>query len=322
MTGGPGTGPGGGFVPVPGAGDHDPSEILRRLEIAVTRRLDGLLHGDYRGLVPGHGSEAGEARPYVAGDDVRRIDWNVTARMRDGTTAEPHIRETIADRELEVWLVLDLSASLDFGTAQCTKRDLALAGAAAVSLLTGRMGNRLGALLLGGEAPLALPARSGRAHLRAVLHRAITMPPGTGSADLSGALQHVMRSAKRRGLVVVVSDFLDTTDWERRLRGLGARHDVLAIEVVDPRELELPPVGALSVVDVETGARREITTSRRLRARYAAAAAEQRARIAIALRRAGADHLQLRTDSDWLLDLVRFVELRRRRVDHLKRSKA
>jgi uncharacterized protein (DUF58 family) len=308
--------------PVPRLAEHPPAEVLRRLELAVTRRLDGLLHGDYRGLVPGHGSEAGEARPYVAGDDVRRIDWNVTARMRNGAVAEPHIRETIADRELETWLVVDLSPSLDFGTAQCTKRELAVAGTAAVAFLTGRLGNRLGAVILGGPTDRVVPARAGRVHLRAVLHQAITAPQGSRPAELSVALKRLTRPGHRRGLVVVVSDFLDGSDWQRAMRAVTSRHDVLAIEVVDPRELELPDVGVLSLVDVESGARREVRTSRKLRARYSAAAADQRAAIRDALRAAGADHLQLRTDHDWLLELVRFVQMRRLRVDHLRRSRA
>ena len=305
---------------VPRLGEQEPAEVLRRLELAVTRRLDGLLHGDYRGLVPGHGTEAGEARPYVPGDDVRRIDWNVTARMRTGAFADPHIRETIADRELETWLVLDLSPSLDFGTARCTKRELAVAGAAAVAFLTGRIGNRLGSIVLGGDRERVMPARGGREHLRAVVHQAITAPAGTQPASLAGPLLRLTGPGHRRGLVVVVSDFLDRSDWQRAMRAVATRHDVLAIEIVDPRELELPDVGVLSLVDVETGDARELRTSRRIRERYAAAAAEQRDAIAAAIRTAGADHLQLRTDHDWLLELVRFVHMRRLRVDHLRRS--
>src|SRR4051794_27345379 len=142
------------------------SDVLRRLELIIPRRLDGFLQGDHRGLVPGHGSELGETREYQPGDDTRRIDWNVTARMQ-----VPHIRETIADRELETWVLIDQSASLDFGTADCEKRDLAVNGAASVGFLTARSGNRLGAILLRpGDGPIVVPARSGRAHLQALLH--------------------------------------------------------------------------------------------------------------------------------------------------------
>jgi uncharacterized protein (DUF58 family) len=298
-----------------------PDEVLRRLELTITRRLDGLLQGDYRGLVPGHGTESGETRLYLEGDDVRRIDWNVTARMQ-----VPHLRETIAERELETWLLVDLSPSLDWGTANCTKRDLAVAAAAAAAFLTAKDGNRLGATLLTTEGQVTtLPARSGRNHLRAVLHRAITAPRGDGggATDLAKGIRQLGMPSHRRGLAVIVSDFLTPSPWEQALRLATARHEVLAVEVLDPRELELPDVGTLVVTDPETGRQREVeTTSARLRQRYAEAAREQRAGVARTLRSAGADHLVLRTDRDWLLDLVRFVALRRFRVDHLRRAGA
>jgi len=286
-------------------------EILRRLELTITRKLDGLLQGDYRGLVPGHGSELGETREYQPGDDTRRIDWNVTARMQ-----VPHVRETIADRELESWLLIDQSASLDFGTADCEKRDLAVNAAASVGFLTARSGNRLGAVLLRpGDAPVTVPARSGRAHLQALLHRVITAPrqDGAGPTDLAAGLERLAGTMRRRGLAVVISDWLDPTEWTMPLRRLAVRHDVLAIEVIDPREMTLSDVGMLHVVDPETGRVREIQTSDAgLRERYAAAAAQQRAEIGQAIRSAGGDHLVLRTDEDWLRALVRFVLLRRR----------
>ena len=292
-----------------------PDEVLRRLELTISRKLDGLLQGDYRGLVPGHGSDLGETREYQPGDDTRRIDWNVTARMQ-----QPHVRETIADRELETWLLIDQSASLDFGTADCEKRDLALFGAAAVGFLTARQGNRLGMILATPAGAFTRPPRAGRTPLMARLHElaAYRAPdasaPGTPPADLSAAMDSLRRVARRRGLVVVVSDFLEPRDWERPFRSLAALHDVLAVEVVDPRELELPPVGLLMLVDPETGRRVEVQTrSAKLRARFAAAAANQRSAIAGAMRRAGVEHVQLRTDRDWIQDIVRFVVARRRR---------
>jgi uncharacterized protein (DUF58 family) len=312
------------MTPTGVAGAQSAADVLRRLELTVTRRLDGLLHGDHQGLVPGHGSDPGETRPYQPGDDVRRIDWNVTARMR--TT---HVRETIADRELETWLLVDLSASLEFGTAACTKRDLALAACAAVGFLTQRGGNRLGAVLAtGGARPAAIvPARGGRDHLRAVLHRVQTTPveDGAGSTDLAAGLDRLDRSMRRRGLAVVVSDWLDERPgdeprWERTLRRVAVRHETLCVEVVDPRELELPDVGVIELVDPETGRRREVPTGdRALRDRYAAAAAARRADLARRFRAAGADHLVLRTDQDWLLELVRFVTTRRDRAAALSR---
>ena len=260
--------------------------VLRQLELSVTRRLDGLLQGDFEGLLPGSGTERGEGREYRPGDDVRRIDWNLTAR-----TAVPHVSDTIVDRELETWVVADCSASLDFGTADCEKRDLVLAGVAAVGFLTERAGNRLGAVIDTPPVPLVHAARGGRAALLALLRTLVNLPRaaprGETDAPLVRALEMTARLAKRRGLVVVASDFLGGSpdSWERHLRRLSTRHDVVAIEVVDPRELSLPAVGLLTLVDPETGGRLEVQTSNpKLRARYDAAAAEQRATIARAIR--------------------------------------
>jgi uncharacterized protein (DUF58 family) len=286
---------------------------LRRLELTVTRRLDGLLQGDYRGLVPGHGSEAGETRPYAPGDDVRRIDWNVTARAQ-----APHIRQTIADRELETWMLADFSASLAFGTADCEKRDLALAAIAAVGFLTQRTGNRVGAVVLEGPNAVTLPARTGRLHFQAVLHRTLQAAKDEqpGASDLSGAMRRLAAATRRRGMIVIVSDFMAPEGWHQPLRALCARHEVLAVEVVDPRELELPDVGILELLDPETGRVREVNTSKSsTRERFAESAQAQRSSIARHLRDAGADHLVLRTDSDWLRDLVSFVAYRRERLE-------
>ncbi len=304
--------------------NHPPSlatgpaaDVLRRLDLAITRRLDGMLQGDYRGLVPGHGSELGETRRYHPGDDVRRIDWNVTARMQT-----PHVRETIADRELETWVLADLSASLGFGTADCEKRDLAVAVVAAVGYLTARTGNRVGAITLSGPQATIIPARSGRINLQALLHQVVRTAKAEqpGASDLAGNLQRLNATMRRRGLAVVVSDFLAPDGWERPLRVLGALHETLAVEIVDPRELELPDVGIIDVFDPETGDTREVNTAKRaVRDAYHRHAAEQRDGIARKIRTAGADHLVLRTDSDWLLDLVRFVALRRERVESMAR---
>lgn len=300
----------------PRASSSGPDEVLRRLDLAVAHKLDGLLHGEYQGLVPGHGSELGETRGYHPGDDVRRIDWNVTARFQ-----EPHVRDTIADRELETWALVDVGPSMDFGTAFCEKRDLAVSAAAAVGFLTARTGNRFGALLAGADEPTVVPARGGRNHLMSTLHRIIASPRlESGHVDLGLALTRLSVTARRRGLVVVVSDFLDAPDgWTRPLRQVAARHETIAIEIVDPRELSLPDVGLLSVVDPSTGRTRDVpTASKKLRARYEAAATEQRAAIAEGIRTAGVDHLVLRTDRDWLLDVVRFIADRRSRV-HARR---
>ena len=308
------------LLPISGGGNggRRPEEVLRRLELTVTRRLDGLLQGDYQALLPGLGSEPGDSREYQEGDDVRRMDWNVTAR-----TTVPHVRDPVADRELETWAIVDCSASLDFGTANCEKRDLALAAVAAIGFLTTRTGNRMGALIVRPDRVTRVPPRSGRAPMLALLHTLASREraDGGGATDLGAAIQSHLLSRRRRGLTVVVSDFLSTPGWERPLRGLAARHQMLAVEVVDPRELELPNVGYLTLVDPETGRRMEVQTAKAsLRKRYAEAAAAQRAQIASSIRASGAQHLVLRTDRDWLRDIVDHVLTARRRRGSLQRA--
>jgi uncharacterized protein (DUF58 family) len=283
---------------------------LRLLELDVRRRLDGLLQGNHLGLVPGPGSEPGEARIYQPGDDVRRMDWAVTAR-----TTEPHIRETVADRELETWLVVDLSASLDFGTAACEKRDLVVAATAAVAHLTGGGGNRIGAIISTGEKFTRIPARGGLAHARGLVRKVAETPraPEGVRGDLREAMEQLRRPPRRRGLAVVISDFLGDIDWQRPLRGLSTRHELIAIEVLDPRDIDLPEVGTVVLSDPESGRQREVNASALLRREFAAAAAEHRAGVAAAIRGAGGAHLVLRTDSDWIADTVRFVVARKRR---------
>ncbi|MQA81077.1 MAG: DUF58 domain-containing protein [Streptosporangiales bacterium] len=291
-------------------------EILRRLELTVTRKLDGLLQGEYHGLVPGHGSEYGETRAYQLGDDVRHIDWNVTARM-----IEPFVRETIADRELETWLCVDVSASLDYGTAACEKDDLAVAAAGAVAFLTQRVGNRIGAVLGRPGGYTTIPARSGRVHVTGLLRTLMThLDADEGQTRLAAAIRRTGMMARRRGLVVVISDFLDDSDWSTELRRLTTRHNVLVVEVIDPVEMAIPNVGVITVFDPETGNGREIDTGNaRMRRRYAEAATQERERIGAAIRSAAADHLVLHTDRDWLHDLVQFVAQRRERIARMAR---
>jgi uncharacterized protein (DUF58 family) len=287
-------------------------EVLRRLELDVTRRLDGLLHGDHRGLVPGHGTELGETRAYAPGDDVRRIDWNVTARL-----PEAHIRQTIAERELQTWLVVDRSSRLDFGTATCEKRDLALAAAAAVGFLTSRDGNRIGAVLAGRGEPELVPARGSRRHLLRLLHQVASTPraDNSGVTDLSQAIHRVSSMTRRRGLVAVISDFQVDPGWPEAVAILARRHDVVAVQVTDPREYELPNVGLVLVRDPATGQERELQTAKAsVRQRFADAAAERQREVADHLRAARVDHLVLSTDRAWLDDLVAFVAARRHRL--------
>ncbi|MER7132797.1 DUF58 domain-containing protein [Streptosporangium saharense] len=312
--------PGRAVTGVTGASER----ALRRLELTIVRRLDGLLHGSYQGLLPGPGSEFGDSRVYVPGeDDIRRMDWAVTAR-----TTVPHVRDLVADRELETWALADLSPSMDFGTATVEKRDLVVAAVGAIGFLTGRIGNRFGAYVLHDEYVHRMPARGGRPALYGLLNSLAQAPRGRPVADapdLAEAIEVLASARRRRGLRVVVSDFLDAEPvldpgaeppWERPLRRLAARHQVLAVEVIDPRELELPPVGLVTLTDPETGRDRRIRLTPGVRTAYARAAAAQREATATALRRCGVGHLVLRTDRDWVADVARFV-LRQRRTAHL-----
>ncbi|HEU5111921.1 MAG TPA: DUF58 domain-containing protein [Acidimicrobiia bacterium] len=284
------------------------------------RRLNGLLAGDHAGLFPGHGTERGESRPYVPGDDPRHIDWAVTARTHD-----THVRDMVADHELDVWLVLDSSSSVGFGTARATKHEVGWSAAGAFALLASNSGNRVGAARSTNHRdrsrPLLIPARGGSAHAGAVLTSLLEPPEDGQPGDLARAIEIVGRAARRRGMAVIISDFLGSPDWVRPMRAMSHRHEVIAVELVDPREIDLPDVGLIAVVDPETGRRRLIDTSEdRVRERYAALAADHRAEVAGRLKSCGADHLVLRTDRDWVLDFVRFVSGRKARLMSAGRS--
>jgi uncharacterized protein (DUF58 family) len=277
---------------------------LRQIELRVNRHLDGLLHGEHISLARGAGMDVGDPRVYQPGDDARRIDWALTARKN-----ETHVRDTIADRELQIWFVVDGTASLDFGTAMCEKRDLALAAVGAMSLIAARNGNRIAAVCFDGDGSWVIPPRTGREGAMALMHRLEhrqRCERGVGS--LTMALRRTRALAGRRGLVVVVTDLLDGGEWVRELRGLSGRHELIVVEIRDQREDSLPAVGLLTLVHPETGRRQEVqTNSARLRERFAQAAGQQRVRNARAVRATGAAHLVLSTDRDWVLDIVRFV---------------
>ena len=290
-------------------GDAKLSAALRTLELTVRRKLDGVLQGNHLGLIPGPGSEPGESRMYQPGDDVRRMDWSVTAR-----TTHPHVRQMVADRELETWLVVDMSASLDFGTVGCEKRDLAVGAAAAITYLNSGGGNRIGAVIANGENIIRVPARGGRQHEQRLLRAIATSPraPLGVRGDLSAAIDELRRPERRRGMAVVISDFLGPINWMRPLRAISGRHEVLGIEVIDPRDVELPAVGDVILQDTESGVTREFTIDEQLRDDFARAAAAHRDEVARTLRRCGAPMMTLRTDRDWISDIVRFVASRRR----------
>lgn len=292
----------------PGPGPM-PDALLRALELTIGRRVEGLLAGDHRSALLGRGSELAQVRPYVPGDDVRLIDWAVTARTR-----LPHVRVHLAERVLVTWIVLDASASMAFGTADRRKDDVAAGVTMALGHAASVRGNRVGLVVFGeGEDRVQQP-RQGRVGLVGVLLGLRDRGGGSGGGKtLAGALQTAGAVARQRALVAVVSDFRGPRDWRPPLLDLAGRHDVLAVEVRDRREQELPAVGELALIDPETGQRLRIDTSdARLRARFAAHAAEDRREVAGELARCGAAHVVLTTEGDWLRELAVFLRRRRR----------
>lgn len=292
----------------PGPGPT-PEALLRALDVVVRRRVEALLAGEYRSSAMGIGTELAQIRPYQPGDDVRRMDWNVTARTR-----EPHIRDQVAERALVSWLVLDASPSMSFGTADRRKYDVAEGVALAVGHIATRRGNRLGVVTFGSQQPHSLPARQGRVGLLGLLTALRSEPPldGSDGGSLREALARTGRLAHGRALIFVVSDFRGPRDWKPALLSLAGRHDVIAVEIRDRREQELPDVGELVLIDPETGRSLRVNTHRRsLRERFAAAAAAERNDLERELRRAGADHVVLWTAGDWLQSFAGFLRHRR-----------
>ena len=287
--------------------------LLQRLEWTVLRRLDGLLQGDYRTLLRGAGVDLADLREYQLHDDVRHIDWNVTARMQ-----QPYVRQFHEDRDLTAWFLLDLSGSVDFGSAEVTKLAVSTAFVAALARVITRHGNRVGALLYGDRVDTVLPPGASRVHVLELLQRMRqprpARPGGSGTAlyDLLATADGVMR---RRSLVFVVSDFISAPGWEDALGRLARRHDVVAVRLFDPLEMALPDVGLVTVEDAETGEQLLIdATDPDFRARYAALADAAEQQLGAAFAKAGVDMLELATDDDLLDALLRFADLRRKRV--------
>jgi uncharacterized protein (DUF58 family) len=285
-----------------------PDALLRALDITIGRRVDSLLAGDYRSTLHGDGTELAQVRPYVPGDDVRLIDWNVTAR-----TQEPHVRVHLAERVLVTWLVLDASPSMQFGTADRRKADVAEGVAIAVGHVATRRGNRLGAVTFGDTSPRSIPPRQGRVGLLGLLTALRAEGEGAATDSLGEAIDRAGAMARQRALVVLVSDFRGPLDWRRPLLALAGRHDVVAVEIRDPREQELPNMGELWLVDPETGRQLRVDTrSARLRARFAAAAAAERGEVSSTLAGLGVRHVVLSTEGEWLRPLTIFLRRRRR----------
>ncbi len=288
----------------PGPGPT-PEALLRALDVTVGRRIRGLVPGEYRAHDLGGGTELAQVRPYEPGDDVRRMDWNVTAR-----TTIPHVRVHVPERALTTWLILDVSPSMTFGTADRRKADVAEGVGLAFGHVATQRGNRLGMLTFGGSRDRRMPATGGRQGLLALLLAARNdgdpaQPAPVGAVSPAAALRFVANAAPRGGLVVLVSDFRGSRDWSRSLGAVAARHQVLAVEIRDPREDALPDVGELTLIDAETG--REVrvdTSSRKLRETFAAAATDERSSLALEFRRLGVGHVVLSTSGSWLRSLA------------------
>jgi uncharacterized protein (DUF58 family) len=291
-----------------------PEQILDRLDWQVVRRLDGLLQGDYRSLFHGAGVDLAGLREYQPGDDVRYIDWNVTARL---TT--PYLREYHEDREITAWFLLDLSPSVDFGTVEPdrVKRSVLIDFVATLARILTRRGNRVGAIFLGSRVDHTVPIGSGRVQVLRLVEDLLRRPELDGSpfTDLSPLLETAYRTLKRRSLVVIVSDFISEPGWERPLDLLNRRHEVLAVRLVDPREVDLPDVGPIIMEDAETGDQLYVDThDAAFRQRFREAADAREAAIGGAFQRAGVEAVSLSTDDDLVRAIVRMATLRRRRL--------
>jgi uncharacterized protein (DUF58 family) len=300
--------------------------ILRRLEWTVIRRLDGLLHGDYRTLFRGFGLDLADLREYQYHDDVRYIDWNVTARLQT-----PYVRVYNEDREVTAWFLLDLSPSVDFGS-NVKKRSVSTEFITLLMRLLTRHGNRVGALFYDDKVDTVIPARSGRRHVLDILHRVLSRPERSRSAetDLRDCFQTASRVMQRRSLVFIVSDFISAPGWAKPLAHLALRHEIVAVRLYDPLEMELPDLGLLVMQDAETGEQLFVDThDRAFRRRFAAAAERRDTEVRAAFSQAGVDTLELSTDDDLVDAILRFADLRKRRSQlaagaslpqHLRRS--
>lgn len=296
------------MAPLPAAGAE---HVLRRLEWTVIRRLDGLLQGDYRTLLRGAGLDLADLREYQHHDDVRHIDWNVTARLQI-----PHVRVFTEDREMAAWFLLDLSPSVDFGSQDQRKRNVSAEFVAVLARLLTRHGNRVGALLYGSGVDTVLPARGGRMHVLQLLHAMQTRPLAaeSGGTRLHELLQSGAATMRRRSTVFVVSDFISEAGWEKPLGLLAQRHEVVAVRLLDPMELELPDLGLIPIRDAETGEQLLVDThDAGFRKRFARIAAQREADLRQIFARAGVDTLELSTDGDLVQSVMRFAELRKRR---------
>ncbi len=287
---------------------------MQRLDWQVIRRLDGLLQGDYRSLFYGQGLDLADLREYQVEDDIRYIDWNVTARMNT-----PYVRQYIEDREISAWFLLDLSPSMDFGTVQSLKRSVLIDFVGVLSRLLTRHGNRVGAILYTNRVERTIPARGGRVQVLRLVNDLLKQPrlPKSPFTDLKPLLESGLNMIKRRSLVFIISDFISAPGWERPLSLLNQRHEVLAVRLWDPREVELPDIGLIVMEDAETGEQLYVDTGdKKFRARFQEAAQRREQELNAIFRRAGVDVLPLSTEEDLVRSIVRFSMQRQSRKTH------
>jgi uncharacterized protein (DUF58 family) len=285
-----------------------PERILQRLDWQVVRRLDGLLQGDYRSLFYGYGVDFADLREYQPEDDIRYIDWNVTARMDS-----PYVRQYAEDRDITAWFLLDLSPSMDFGALKNPKRTVLIDFVTTISRLLTRHGNRVGAIFYSMGVDRQIPARGGRLQVLRLLNDLLKQPrlPKSAFTDLKPMLRAGLNSIKRRSLVFIISDFICAPGWESTLSLLNQRHEVLAVHLWDPREVELPDIGPILMEDAETGEQLYVDThDRKFRARYKVAGERRATHMAESFKHAGVDVLSLSTEEDMVRAIVRFASLR------------
>jgi uncharacterized protein (DUF58 family) len=292
-----------------------PERILQRIDWQVIRRLDGLLQGDYRSLFYGYGVDFADLREYQPGDDIRYIDWNVTARLN-----APHVRQYVEDREITAWFLLDLSPSVNFGSQQIQKRNMLIDFVITLARLLTRHGNRVGAVLYSSQVERTIPARGGRIQVLRLANDLLRQEyNATGTfTDLKPLLQSGLHAIKKRSLVFLISDFISVPGWERPLSLLSQRHEVLAVHLWDPGEIELPDVGIIAMEDSETGEQLIVDThDRKFRERFAALTQQREEALEQAFKSAGVDALSLSTQEDLVRAIMRFAALRQsRRVQH------
>jgi uncharacterized protein (DUF58 family) len=288
-----------------------PERVLLRLDWQVVRRLDGLLQGDYRTLFYGFGVDFADLREYQPEDDIRYIDWNVTARMDT-----PYVRQYSEDRELTAWFLLDLSPSVDFGALQHQKRTMLTDFVGVLARLLTRHGNRVGAMMFNGNNHHVVPARSGKIQVLRLINDMMHQPrlPRAPFTNLTLFLQNALNSIRRRSLIFVISDFISEPGWEKPLNLLNQHHEVLAIRLWDPREVEMPDVGVVVMEDAETGEQLYVDThDRKFRQRFHEAALRREAELHESFKRAGVDALSLSTEEDLVRAIVRFAQQRKQR---------